>query len=52
MLISMAKRITLLLDDDTMKKLRVIQAKMIQTESSSVSFSRVINEILTNSLKK
>jgi hypothetical protein len=41
-----------MLEDDVVKKLRAIQVKMIQTESSSVSFSRVINEILTNSLKK
>jgi len=40
-----------MLDDDIAKKLRLIQAKMIQTEASSVSFSKVINEMLKKALK-
>jgi len=48
----MAKRVTIMVDDDLDKKLRLIQAKAIQTTSSSVSFSSVMNEILRNSLKK
>jgi len=47
----MAKRITLVLDDDIIKKLRTIQAKRIQTETTAVSFSKVINEILKKSIK-
>ncbi|MCV0409932.1 hypothetical protein [Nitrosopumilus sp.] len=42
----MSKRVTIVLQDDVVKKLRDIQAKMIKTESGSVSFSRVINDIL------
>jgi len=48
----MAKRITVMLDDDIIKKLRLIQAKMIAKEPvMSVSFSKVINETLKKSLK-
>jgi len=42
----MAKRVTIMLDDDLDKKLRMIQAKLIQSTNKSVSFSEVINEIL------
>lgn len=48
----MAKRITIMLDEDLDKKLRSIQAKAIQNTISSVSFSTVLNETLRNSLKK
>lgn len=47
----MQKRITFMLDDDVGQKLRVIQAKMIQTESGAVSFSKVINETLRKGIK-
>lgn len=48
----MQKRITFMLDDDVDQKLRAIQAKMIQIESGSVSFSKVINETLRKGIKK
>ena len=48
----MAKRITIMLDDELDKKLRLIQAKAIQSTSSSVSFSSTLNEVLRKSLKK
>ena len=48
----MAKRITIMLDDDLDKKLRLIQAKAIQNTSSSVSFSNVLNETIRANLKK
>jgi len=48
----MQKRTTFMLDEDVMDKLRAIQAKMIQTTASSVSFSKVINEILRKGIKK
>jgi hypothetical protein len=48
----MSKRITIMIDDDIDKKIRMIQAKMIQNTSSSVSYSKVINEILEKSIKK
>jgi hypothetical protein len=46
------KRITIMLDDDLDKKLHLIQAKSIQSRNSSVSFSRVLNEMLRSKLKK
>ncbi len=48
----MGKRVTIMIDDDIAKKLHLIQAKAIQSTTSSVSFSRVLNEILRNSIKK
>ena len=42
----MGKRITIVLDDDLLKKLHEIQAKQIKKTQKSVSFSRVLNEVL------
>jgi len=47
----MAKRITIMLDDNLVKKLHEIQAKKIQKTNSSVSFSAILNETLRKSLK-
>ena len=47
----MAKRITIILDDDLLKKLHEIQAKQIKQTNKSVSFSRVLNETLRKRLK-
>ena len=47
----MAKRVTIMVDEDLDKKLRVRQAKLIQQENSSVSYSRVINDIIRKCLK-
>ena len=47
----MAKRITIMLDDDLVKKLYEIQAKQIKNSTKSVSFSHVLNEVLRKSLK-
>ncbi len=47
----MAKRVTIMIDDDNDKKIRTRQAKLIQSTQSSYSFSRVINEILRKTLK-
>jgi len=46
-----SKRITIVLDDDLAKKLRVIQSKEISKSTKHVSFSRVINEELRKALK-
>jgi len=46
-----SRRITVMLDDDLLKKLRVIQATKIRKSENSVSLSRVINEILEEGLK-
>ena len=48
----MARRITIMIDEDLDKKIRMLQAKMIQTTSSSASFSKVINETLRKGIKK
>jgi hypothetical protein len=45
-LIHMSKRVTIMIDDDLDKKLRLRQAKMIQQEQTSYSYSKVLNESL------
>jgi hypothetical protein len=47
----MAKRITIMLEDDLVKKLHEIQAKQIKQSVKSVSFSRVLNEMLRKNIK-
>ena len=47
----MAKRVTIMIDNDLDKKLRIRQAKMISSEQTSYSFSKVINEIIRKALK-
>jgi len=47
----MSKRVTIMIDDDLDKKLRVRQAKLITQEQSSYSYSKVLNEILRKVLK-
>jgi len=47
----MAKRITIMLDDDMDKKLRIRQADLIKKSQSSISFSKVINEVLRGKIK-
>jgi len=51
MMIQMSKRVTIMIDEDLDKKLRLRQAKLIQQEQSSVSYSRVINDLLKKVLK-
>jgi len=48
----MAKRVTIMLDDDLVKKLRELQSKQIKETTKSVSFSQVINQSLEAGLKK
>ena len=47
----LSKRVTIMIDEDLDKKLRLRQAKVIQQEQSSCSFSKVLNETLRKSLK-
>ena len=47
----MGTRITIVLDDDLLKKLREKQAKLIKVSLKSVSFSRVLNEVVRKGLK-
>jgi len=46
-----SNRITVMLDKEIDKKLRNKQAKMIQTTVGTVSFSKVLNEVLRKALK-
>ena len=48
----MSRRVTIMIDDDNFKKLRLMQAKLLKETDSSVSFSRVINEAISIALKK
>lgn len=47
----MSKRVTLVLDDDLIKKLRIIQAKKITKSNTHVSFSGVVNSELRKVVK-
>ncbi len=46
----MKKRITIMIDEDLDKKLRVYQAKTIQKNQSSYSYSQALNEALRKTL--
>ncbi|MFQ5439878.1 MAG: hypothetical protein ACE5DL_00285 [Nitrosopumilaceae archaeon] len=48
----MTKRVTIMLDDDLLKKLHEIQAKQIKESTKSVSLSAVLKETVRKSLKK
>ena len=48
----MAKRVTITLDDDLVKKLRKKQSQLIKKTSGAVSFSRVLNDFVREGLKK
>lgn len=47
----MARRVTIIIDDDLDKKLRLRQAKLIKESRESVSFSSVINQTLRKYIK-
>jgi len=47
----MAKRITIVIDDNLLMKLRRKQAQLIRESVKSVSFSRVLNETLRKCMK-
>ena len=47
----MSQRITIMLKSDVSSKLRNIQSKMIKSQDKSVSFSKVINDVLEEGLK-
>jgi len=48
---SMSKRVTIVLDVDLHKKLRIVQSKKIVKSKETVSFSSVINSELRKALK-
>ena len=47
----MTQSMTIVLDDDLVKKLKDIQAKLVKESQKSVRFSHVLNEELRKSLK-
>jgi len=47
----MSKRITIVLEDEVITKLRILQAKKITKSKESVSFSSVVNDTLSKTLK-
>jgi len=47
----MTRRATMMIDDGLDKKIRLLQAKMIQKENKSISYSFVVNLLLKNLLK-
>ena len=46
------KRVTILLDASTYKKLKLLQAKKIMQGDQTVNFSQVVREVLKKGLKK
>lgn len=47
----MGKRVTIVIDNELDKKLRILQAKIIQQTQLSYSFSKVVNDTLRKVLK-
>ena len=47
----MSKRVTIMIDEDIDKKLRLRQAKHIEQKQASYSYSKVLNESLRKVLK-
>lgn len=47
----MGKRITFVLDDDLDKKLHTLQAKQIKESAGSISYSKVVNDVLRRVIK-
>ena len=48
----MGRRITVVLDESNVEKVRIIQAKILRGSIKSVSFSYVLNRVIENGLKK
>jgi len=49
--IMVSRRVTIVIDNDIDKKLRLRQARIIQQEQVSCSFSRIVNESLRKGLR-
>ena len=47
----MSKRITIMIEDDLDKKIRLLQAKEISKSMKSVSFSGTLNDVIRKGLK-
>ncbi len=48
----MNKRVTIVIDGENDKKLRDLQSKRIRESQGSVSYSKVINDVISKSLKR
>lgn len=48
----MVKRVTIMLSDEMVKRVRAVQAKLIPTVEYSVSFSSVVEQLLKEALAK
>ncbi len=48
----MGRKITIVLDEELEKKLRLIQSKFVKNSIKSISFSHVLNMVLEEGLKK
>jgi len=48
----MGRRITIVLDENIEKKLRLLQSRYVKKSVKSISFSRVLNMVLDEGLKK
>ncbi len=48
----MPQRVTVMLDDELMLKLRNLQAKKMRKSAHSVSFSSLLNKLVEEGLKK
>jgi len=47
----MSKRVTIMIDDDLDRKIRLLQAKAITKEQKAVSFSKTLNGLVRKALK-
>ncbi|MDH3501218.1 MAG: hypothetical protein OEL69_01765 [Nitrosopumilus sp.] len=47
----MSRRVTIMIDDELDKKIRLRQAKLIQQEQASFSYSKVLNDVLRKNMK-
>ena len=50
-MVKMSRRVTIMIDEDLDKKIRLRQAKTIQQKQISYSYSKTLNEVLGKSLK-
>jgi hypothetical protein len=49
-IITMGRRVTIMIDDSLDKKIRQYQAKIMQKENSTYSYSRAVNDLLQKSI--
>jgi len=46
----MKKQMTIMLDDDNVRKLRILQAQLLKKSTKSIGFSSVITDVLRKEL--